>query len=309
MEYSVTIRTIGQNPYTERLLDSLIKQSLPPKEIDLVIPHNGTINKSWSDIYPNMRVINSSKGMISQRSTGIREARYRYILLLDDDIEFDDNKAIENLFSEMLQNKANMAIPYSSDAFPKGRVRLLHHIFGMAVPTSKRYLGYTPGGGYYYPKYPSFEQAYETEGGRGCCIAADRDFLLKYKLFGDPDLETLSYPLREDGAFVASVAQNGGKSILVGNISYTHLGVARKLSPQRLYNHYYASVFNNYVFWRKYVKSRYRQPILPYIAFEWHLIGIFVFALLVCMKYKSFNPIFGAIAGFMRIISRQGRNV
>lgn len=308
MEYSVTIRTVAPNPYTDRLLESLMEQSFKPAEIDIVLPHNAKPNDLWIAMYPNIRFIRSNKGMIAQRATGIKEARFKYLLLLDDDIVFTKSDAIERLFSEMLQHGAVMALPYSPDAFPKGKTRFMHHLFGMAVPTSKRYLSYTPGGGYYYPKKPTFEQPYQVEGGRGCCIASDRDFLLKYGLFGDPELERISYALREDGAFVADIARHGGKAILVGNVSYEHLGVERKVNYKRLYHNYEASVFNNYLFWRKYVKIRYRKPILSQIAFGWHVTGIFAFALLVGLKYKSFQPILGALRGLMKTVYQLGKH-
>jgi len=308
VEYSVTIRTVAPNPYTDRLLESLMEQSFKPAEIDIVLPHNAKPNDLWIAMYPNIRFIRSNKGMIAQRATGIKEARFKYLLLLDDDIVFTKSDAIERLFSEMLQHGAVMALPYSPDAFPKGKTRFMHHLFGMAVPTSKRYLSYTPGGGYYYPKKPTFEQPYQVEGGRGCCIASDRDFLLKYGLFGDPELERISYALREDGAFVADIARHGGKAILVGNVSYEHLGVERKVNYKRLYHNYEASVFNNYLFWRKYVKIRYRKPILSQIAFGWHVTGIFAFALLVGLKYKSFQPILGALRGLMKTVYQLGKH-
>lgn|GEM_PF-1240499 len=308
MEYSVSIRTVAPNPHTDRLLQSLMEQSFKPTEIDIVLPHNNNPNEKWIAMYPNIRFIQSIKGMIAQRATGIKEARFKYVLLLDDDIVFTESDAIERLFSQMLKHDANMALPYSPEAFPKGNTRFIHHLFGIAVPTTKRYLSYTPGGGYYYPKKVSFEQPYEVEGGRGCCIAADRDFLLKYGLYGDPELERINYALREDGAFVADIARHGGKAILVGNVSYEHLGVERKINPKRLYHSYEASVFNNYLFWRKYVKVRYRQPLLPQIAFGWHVTGVFVFALLVSLKYNSFQPILGALKGLRRIAYQLRKN-
>ena len=304
VEYSAVIRSVGHNPLIDKLIESLAEQSLKPREIVVVLPYGVP---AWDTSYPNTRFIHSARGMVTQRAVGIEEARFRYLLLLDDDIIFKDCQAVERLFSEMLRYNAVLALPYSLEAFPQGKLKkIFSALFGMAVPTSKRYLGYTAGGGFCYPQKPSFEQPYEVEGGYGCCIAADRDFLLKNHVLGDADLEKVPYPLREDGAFVLDVVRHGGKAILVGNIPYEHLGGARKLSPQRLYQSYEASVFNNYIFWRKYIKGRYRMQIVPTIAFGWHLTGIFVFALLSCLRHKSVRPLLGWVRGFTRMVLHWG---
>lgn len=297
--FSAVIRSVGHNPLIDKLIESLADQSLQPAEIIIVLPYDAL---GWDTSVPNTRFIHSPRGMITQRMVGIKEAKFRYLLLLDDDIIFKDCQAVERLFSEMLRHDAVLALPYSPEAYPQGKRKLIYALFGMAVPTSKRYLGYTAGGGFYYPRNPSFEQPYEVEGGYGCYIAADRDFLVKNLVFGDLDLEKLPYALRDDGAFVLDVVRHGGKAILVGNVPYDHLGGERKLGPQRLLSSYEASVFNNYVFWRKYIKGRYRIQIVPAIALGWHLTGIFVFALLSCLRHKSVRPLLGAVRGFARMV-------
>lgn len=298
--YSAVIRSVGKNSYLDSLLESLEKQSLRPAEIVIVLPYGVPV---WDTPSANLiRFVHSPKGMITQRAVGIKEAKFRYLLLLGDDIVFRDLEAVKRLFSEKLRYNAVLALPYSPEAFPQGKKRIIYALFGMAVPTSKRYLGYTAGGGFYYPRNPSFEQPYEVEGGYGRCIAADRDFLLKNYVLGDPDLEKVPYALRDDGAFVLDVVCHGGKAVLVGNVPYDHLGGTRKLSPQRLQHSYEASVYNNYIFWRKYIKVRYRVRIVPIIAFGWHLIGIFVFALLSSLRHKSIQPILGAVQGFTKMV-------
>jgi glycosyltransferase involved in cell wall biosynthesis len=304
VEYSAVIRSVGHNRLIDKLIESLAEQSLKPKEIVIVLPYGVP---GWDTSYPNTRFIHSARGMVTQRAVGIKEARFRHLLLLDDDIIFKDCQAVERMFLEMSRHGAVMALPYSPEAFPQGKRRVVYALFGMAIPTLKRYLGYTAGGGFYYPKRPSFEQPYEVEGGYGRCIAADRDFLLKNHVLGDPDLEKVSYALRDDGAFVLDVVRHGGKAILVGNVPYDHLGGARKLSSQRLYQSFEASVFNNYVFWRKYIRGRYRRQIVPTIAFGWHLTGVFVFALLSCLRYKSVRPLLGAVRGFTKMVLEWGR--
>lgn len=192
----------------------------------------------------------------------------------------------------MIQYNAVLDLPYSSETFPQDKLKkILPAIFGVTVPTSKCYRGYTDSGGFYYPKEPSFEQPYEVEVGCSCCITADRDFLLKNYLLRDPDLEKFTYLLCDDRAFVIDVVRHVGRTILVGNIPYEHLGRLQKLRLQCLYQFFEASVFNSCIFWykyiNKYIKGRYRIKVVPIVSFTWHLIGIFVLAFLSSSRQRN----------------------
>lgn len=302
--YSAVIRSVGSNPILNDLVSCLLHQTIKPSEILIILPHDVC---SWVTLQEDkIRFVHSERGMISQRMMGIRESTTAYILLLDDDILFTDNNAVENLFMEMINNSAVLALPYSPDAHPKSMLRLFNSFFGIALPTSKRHLGYTAGGGYYYPKKPTFSEGpYTVEGGRGCCIAANRDFLIKHDCLGDKDLEQVNYPLREDGAFILDIVRHGGKAILVDNIAYEHLGVARKLTPQRLFQNSEAMIYNNYVFWRKYFKNNYTKPTWPIICFSWHFVGLCIISFLIAVRHRSNQPIFGGLCGFSRIIKEK----
>lgn len=241
--------------------------------------------------------------MVTQRAEGIKAASSRYLLLLDDDITFNDTHAIEKLFAEMLRDSAHVALPWSPEAFPQGGVRkFVYALFGIAAPSSERRLHYMASGGFRYPRKPPLNEPYETEGGFGCCIATDRDFLLRNAILGDADLEKIPYALRDDGAFVLNVVLHGGKAILVGNISYDHLGGKRRLTPQRLYQNWKAAIYNNYIFWRKYILKRYRLLIVPIAAFVWHVIGLCLLAILTSLHHKSLQPIIGVAQGFKMIV-------
>lgn len=107
LEYSAVIRCTGRNPHVEQLLQSLAEQSLPPKEVLIVLPHGVP---PWDTPY-EVRFIHSPRGMVTQRAEGIKAASSRYLLLLDDDITFNDTHAIEKLFTEMLRHSAHVALP------------------------------------------------------------------------------------------------------------------------------------------------------------------------------------------------------
>lgn len=300
LAYSAVVRSAGHSPLVDELLLSLMQQSLTPAEIVIVLSH-GTA--PWHPPHSRLvRFVHASGGMVAGRETGIRVAQRRYLLLLDDDIAFRSAKAVEILFATMLRCAAQCAIPHHPDSYPRGMRQILCALFGMAVPTGDCRLGYTPGGGFYYPRRFSPEQPYEVEGGPGRCIAVDRDFLMRHQVLGDLDLERVAYALRDDGAFVLDVVRHGGKAILVGNVPYTHLGVVRKLSPQRLHQFYEASVFNNWVFWRKYIKGRYPSRAVPALSFGWLLMGVLVFAVASSVRHATVSPLRGATSGFVKMV-------
>lgn len=302
IEYSAVIRAIGYGPYIERLLQNLTTQSLPPSEIIIVLPHGVPLWQSPQEI----RFAYSPKGMISQRAEGIKIARYPYVLLLDDDIIFQDELAAEKLFTEMLKHNAVLAIPYSPEAAPQGIIRkFVYALFGIAIPTSKRHLGYAATGGFFYPRNPSFDKPYTTEGGRGACVAADRNFLMKYSIFGDSDLEKIPYALRDDAALVLNVVLHGGKAVLVGGVSYTHLGGDRRLTPSRLYWSWVAMIYNHWIFWRKYIRRRYRFPVIPIVALSWYVIGVCLLAFLSALNHKNVKPIVGVIQGLKMTVQER----
>jgi len=297
-KYSVAIRTRGYSEKLEQTLVSLWRQSIKPSEIVIVLPYGVD---SWKvDGYDNVvRFAYGKKGMITQRKIGIIETKYDYLLLLDDDIVFESNKAIESLFLALFNYEATCVIPFSPDSIPHGFKRIIYRIFGIAIPTKGRDLIYLPSSGQYYPCKVDLSIPYFIEGGLGRCIAVKRKFLIEHDLYGDESLEDIPYPLREDGAFIFSIVLSGGKAIMIDAGSYKHL--TEKIDPNRLFYSYEASIANNYLFWRKYVLPRYNYSFYSKVAFTWLLVGNVLLALLSSALYKNSAPIKGVFRGFRRV--------
>lgn len=306
MKYSAIIRTTGPSDLLDKTLNSLNEQTLSPEEILIVIPQE---HEAWQTPYPSIRFVKSERGMISQRKTGIINATFRYALLLDDDIIFNDTCFAENAIRHLIENDAKAVIPFSADGYPQGFLsRLFYALFGLSIPTDKKHLSYTSGGGYYYPSKPLFNDYRTTEGGRGCIIVVDRLFLMEHELFGDFDLQTSNYPLREDGAFISAIVMAGGKSLLVGNLPYTHLGVARHFTSNRLYAAWKANIVNNFLFWRKHIYPRYtknfRSRIFSTATFIWLITGYAVLAIVSSIKNRKLQPISGVLSGIAGIVKK-----
>lgn len=111
ISYSVVIRTLGNSgePY-KRLLQSIANQTIEPEEIIVVIPDGYELDFQLG----NERVVRCEKGMVTQRAVGIKEASSDYILVVDDDLEFDDDM-VERLYLYMVENKLDCCLPMQGD--------------------------------------------------------------------------------------------------------------------------------------------------------------------------------------------------
>lgn len=105
--YSVVIRTLGNSGLKYKaLLDSITRQTIQPDEIIVVIPNGYSLDYQIG----KERVIYSPKGMVSQRAVGIMVAQSKYILVVDDDIEFSSTM-VEELYNYMINNNLNCCMP------------------------------------------------------------------------------------------------------------------------------------------------------------------------------------------------------
>ena len=99
MEYSVSIRTLGYGDDNyRRVLNSIKKQSLQPKEVNIILPQGYSPPEM---ILGCEKFHYTVKGMFSQRLKSIEASATEYVFVSDDDIEFEDNrddlmKAINN---------------------------------------------------------------------------------------------------------------------------------------------------------------------------------------------------------------------
>lgn len=107
LSYSVVIRTLGNTGLKYKaLLDSIAKQTIQPEEIIVAIPEGYELDYS----YGNEHIVRCKKGMTTQRAEGILAAKSDYILIVDDDVEFEATM-VEELYQYMLANNLNCCLP------------------------------------------------------------------------------------------------------------------------------------------------------------------------------------------------------
>lgn len=110
ISYSVVIRTLGNTGEKYKaLLDSIESQTVKPEEVIVVIPHGYALDHELG----YERVIHSRKGMVTQRAVGIETAKSDYILVVDDDIEFEAD-FVEKLGAFLKANDLDCVLPMDS---------------------------------------------------------------------------------------------------------------------------------------------------------------------------------------------------
>lgn len=255
MEYSICIRTLGTagDKYI-KLLDSIKNLTIQPKEVLIVIPHGYEIPSYSIGIE---KIIRSNKGMLLQRIVGYEEASSEYVLLLDDDVEFEST-LVEKLSKPILENKANITFPIYPELLPTGGVRSVISAFTLgAVPRKKDdyFVKILPSGGYSYNKNLDKSSEYLfSESAPGMCVFAKTQVLKDINLRDELWIDNVGYPLREDAALMYKTVLAGNKSIGVLRIDITHLDGGSSENNRNL-KAAYANGFNHILFWKRFIKS------------------------------------------------------
>ncbi len=299
--YSVAIRSVRDNEFLRSTLRSLEEQTIVPEEIVIAIPKDV---QPWETGMKNVRFVQVQRGMVTQRSGGIVAAKNEYLLLLDDDLILASNTA-ELLLQAIYDQHADCIVPYWGESKSGKRlVAALLAFFGIAISKPTGGISYTAGGGYYYPKEGPSTIPWETQGGAGAVIMVNREFCIKNECLGDTSLQDVSvYALREDGAFILDIFRHGGRCLMIGGVSFIHLGGTTRLDPSRLEMAFVAQIYNTYIFWKHYIQPQYSKSIytrlMTRVVFYWNMIGVITIGLLTAIKSKTFQPIHGIYKGFM----------
>lgn len=110
LDYSVVIRTLGTSGQKyESLLKSIERQTIPPREVVVVMAHGYQLSPYHID---GERIVWTSKGMVNQRQVGFEESESPLLLVVDDDIAFDSN-FVERMYHRMMATKADCIFPVS----------------------------------------------------------------------------------------------------------------------------------------------------------------------------------------------------
>ena len=262
MEYSICIRTLGTaSEKYEKLIKSIKNLNIKPKEVIVVIPKGYKVPKIKVD---NQRVVYSEKGMLLQRIIGYEEAKTEYVLLLDDDVEFEPN-LVNELMIPIIEGKCSITFPIYKDLLLQGGIRsIISAVTLSSVPDKKNKNQFVKimlsGGSRYNSNLNSSKKYLYSESASGMCVFARREALIKANLRDELWIDNVGYPLREDAALIYKSFLTNNKIIGVQGINITHLDGGSSENNRNL-KAAYANTYNQILFWKRFVYSNSKNKV------------------------------------------------
>lgn len=255
LDYSVVIRTVGTaGEKYQRLLDSICKQTVKPKEILVVLPEGYALPPEQLGYE---RFVYSPKGMVIQRVVGALEAKGEYCLFLDDDLFFDET-LVEKLSRPILEGRADVSFPVLKELLPQSfKVKFLAAITGAALPlfNEKKYVTkiISSGGYAYNPAVINLSEGeFWAQTAPGACYLVKRTDVLKMDLSEELWLEKTSYPLPEDQVMFYKFHKLGFRILGFVGLNFVHLNAGESASD-RLQKASFAMSRNKLIFWHRFI--------------------------------------------------------
>lgn len=262
MNYTAVIRTLGTaGDKFQRLLTSLICQTLPPKAVLVYIADGYSIPKETIGVE---RYIYVEKGMLSQRAQLYEEVDTEYMLFLDDDLEFPPD-TVQRMLSLLEENKADVISPdiFSNADRPlksevmmtlSGRMRARRNdsVWGYKVMRTA---------GYSYNKSP-IKEVLQSETNAGACFLCRKKDFLRVNLRDELWVDAMPYPLGEDQVMYYKMYRLGLKQLTWYNHGFMHLDGGDNMTPTKEAKRLYGDVYFKIVFWHRFILKPERKTLL-----------------------------------------------
>lgn len=253
--YSIYIRSLGKGGEKYRqLLQSIDKQTIKPEDVVVVLPkgYNPPQDRLGYEHFAF-----SEKGMIMQRVFAINDAKTPYILLLDDDVEFEP-QFVEKLYQTMTSANADCCIAkMKNDAESASKIkRKIFHLIGSTVYKNTHdqfFYKINLCGGFivntgYNPTKPVYSQ---TGHGSHCFAktAALKDIHFEDELW----LEDSGYALPDDQVMFYKLYLKNHKIAVCLNTYFCHLDAASTNDGRRYLKIAQAKAGNFMIFWYRFI--------------------------------------------------------
>jgi GT2 family glycosyltransferase len=301
--YSVVIRTIGTGGEKyKKLLSAVSSQTIQPQEIIVVLPEGYTIDHSLG----TERYVYSEKGMVIQRAVGINSAQTEFILVLDDDVCFDES-FVEDIYAVINKTDADVVVPNYSNASDgekkqntlKSFVLNLKYIFigqrFLLLPTSKYRVKYAPTGGHCINLNFDESKLYKTQSWNFQCFFMKTEKAKAVKIEDELWLDKTGYAIFDDMVFSYKAYSSGCKPIFTPLIRYTHLDggtghtkVTDNIS--RLKKKLYGNTLNRTIYWHKFLYTPANLPKKVWFFF-WNVyatINTFLLYFVYCVPRPAY---------------------
>lgn len=257
MDYTVVIRTLGTaGDYYQRTLNSLLEQTIKPKDIIIYIAQGYAIPKETIGIE---RYVFVNKGMVAQRALQYDEVQTEYMLFLDDDVYLPPT-GVETLYNELKIHNGSVISPcvfYNHKVSWKSKI--VQSLMGKEVA---RLFGNRWGykvlrtGGFSYNNNP-VKPVYESTSNAGPCFFCKKSDFLKIHFEDDLWLDDAPYALPEDQVMFYKMHLCGLKVLTSFDSGIVHLdaGSATTNTTDRIARLIYSGSRNKIIFWYRFVFS------------------------------------------------------
>lgn len=252
--YSIYIRTLGfgGTKYAS-LIQSISKQTYPPVEVVIVLPYGYTPPKERLGYE---RFAYCEKGMVKQRLFAIDDAKTEYVLLLDDDVEFEA-EFVEKEFRTMQNAKATCCIATICKRPQKKRIiKILNQIIGSEVyrNTHDNFLTKInkAGGFVKNTNIDSSQPVYSQSGSRSNCLCKVQD-LRNINFKEELWLEDSGYALPDDQVMFYKLYLSGTSIAVCTDTYFLHLDAAAGNDGKRYLKIAQAKAGNYLIFWYRFI--------------------------------------------------------
>lgn len=253
MEYSVAIRTLGTaGEKYQRLLESLERQTVPPKQIVVYIAEGYPLPE---ETIGKEQYVYVRKGMVAQRALRYDEIDTEYILFLDDDLVLGPDTA-ESMYEAMVQSGADVVAPDIFRNSGRGMMsRMLMFLSGrMVARHDDGRWGYKVmrNAGYSYNRNPK-KKVYMSQTNAGACFLCRKSDFLSIRFDEELWLDNQGYALGEDQTMYYKMYRKGLKVATLYDCDIEHLDAGDNLNPEKERRLIYADFRFKTIFWHRFI--------------------------------------------------------
>ena len=253
MEYSVAIRTLGTaGEKYQRLLESLERQTVPPKQIVVYIAEGYPLPE---ETIGKEQYVYVRKGMVAQRALRYDEIDTEYILFLDDDLVLGPD-TVESMYEAMVQSGADVVAPDIFRNSGRGMMsRMLMFLSGrMVARHDDGRWGYKVmrNAGYSYNRNPK-KKVYMSQTNAGACFLCRKSDFLSIRFDEELWLDNQGYALGEDQTMYYKMYRKGLKVATLYDCDIEHLDAGDNLNQERERRLIYADFRFKTIFWHRFI--------------------------------------------------------
>ena len=280
MKYTAVIRTLGKaGAKYQILLDSLVRQTIPPDRIIVYIAEGFQKPRETAG---KEEYIYVKKGMVAQRALEYREVSTEYILFLDDDVYLPED-SVEQMFSYLVNYEADVI---AADTFLNAKRslggKLLMTLSGrMLARKDDGKWGYKVmrNSGYSYNSNPR-PGVYWSQTNAGPCFFCSKVNFLKIHFNEELWLDDLKYAMGDDQVMFYKMYLCGLRQLTWFGSGIVHLDAGTAMTGEdREKSRIYSDFRFKTIFWYRFIYS----PEQVWITRQWAKICIgytFIFSIL-----------------------------